>query len=107
MGTRTPASTRQSWPKRYGKRVEQPNARQATVLEQLAELGSERAELAIRKAYMTSVGRHNYDQVIRKIRKAIEQGVGLGLGHEQMREQLGVTSSAYYKIKGGRTAPEA
>jgi len=107
METRTPTSTRKSWPKQYGKRVEQPNVRQATVLEQLAELGAERAEIVARKGYMTSAGRHNYDQVIRKIRKTIDRGVELGLGHEQMRGCVGVNKSAYYKIKGGRTAPEA
>jgi Mn-containing catalase len=87
--------------------VDRPNARQATVLEQLAQLGGERGEIVARKGYMTSAGRHNYDQVIRKIRKTIERGVELGLGHEQMRAQVGVTSSAYYKITGGRTAPES
>jgi hypothetical protein len=103
----TPIESRQSWPKRYGKWVEQPNARQATVLEQLARLGAERAPLVARKAYMTSQGRKEYDPIIRKIRKAIERGVALGLGHDQMRAQVGVNSTAYYKIKGGRTAPEA
>jgi hypothetical protein len=107
MEERTPVSTRKSWPKQYGKRVEQPNVRQATVLSRLGELGTERADLVARKAYMTSSGRREYDQVIRKIRQTIERGVELGLGHEQMRENVGVNRSAYYKIKGGRTAPDA
>lgn len=107
MEARTPTSTRKSWPKQYGKRVEQPNARQRVVLEALDELGRKRADLVGRKAYMTSSGRREYDQVIGKIRKQIDRGVELGLGHEQMRENVGVNKSAYYKIKGGRTAPEA
>jgi hypothetical protein len=88
---------------RWTKWVERPNAKQATVLEELARLGAERAELTSRKAYMTSAGRHNYDQVLAGIRKLIAQGGMLGLGNIQMREQLGITSTAYYKIKGHRT----
>jgi hypothetical protein len=107
MEERTPTSTRKSWPKQYGKRVAEPNARQRAVLEALGELGRERAELVGRKAYMTSSGRRAYDQIIGKIRKQIDRGVELGLGHEQMRENVGVNRSAYYKIKGGRTAPDA
>jgi hypothetical protein len=92
---------------RWTKWVEQPNPRQRAVLEALAELGRERAELVAHRAYMTSSGRRAYDQVIGKIRVKIDKGVELGLGHEQLREQVGVNSTAYYKIKGFRTAPEA
>lgn len=92
---------------RWTKWVEQPNGRQAYVLKCLDELGRKRAELAGRKAYMTSTGRREYDRVIDGIRRQINKGVELGLGHEQMREHLGVVSSAYFKIKNGRTAPEA
>lgn len=91
------------WPKRYGKRVEQPNARQAYALKCLGELGQERADLVEHKAYMTSQGRRDYDRVLAGIRKWIDKGVALGLGHEQLREQVGVNSTAYYKIKSGRT----
>lgn len=99
----TPVESRTSWPRHYGKRVAEPNARQRRVLEQLAVLTIERRELVSRKAYMTSAGRYDYDRVIAGIRRQIEKGVELGMGHEQMREALGVTSTAYYKIKSGRT----
>jgi len=91
------------WPKRYGKRVEQPNGRQAYVLKCLSELGRKRAELVEHKSYMTSAGRREYDQVLAGLRRHIAKGVELGLGHTQMREQVGVTETAYYKIKSGKT----
>jgi hypothetical protein len=99
----TPVESRTSWPRHYGKRVEQPNARQRDVLARLAELTVPRRELVSRKAYMTATGREEYDRVLTKIRAQIERGVGLGIGHEQMREALELTSTAYYKIKSGKT----
>jgi len=99
----TPTESRKSWPERYGRRVAEPNARQRKVLDALSELGARRAELASRKAYMTSAGRKELDSIYGAIRKQIERGVTLGIGHEQMRERVGVNSSAYYKIKSGRT----
>lgn len=99
----TPVESRKSWPKRYGKWVEQPNGKQTAVLERLAELGRKRAALVEHKSYMTSAGRQEYDQVLAGIRRQITKGVELGIGHEQMREQVGVTSSAYYRIKSGKT----
>lgn len=99
----TPTESRKSWPKRYGRRVEEPNARQRKVLDALAELGAQRAELASRKAYMTSSGRQELDKIYTAIRRQIGRGVELGIVHEVMREQVGVNPSAYYKIKNGRT----
>lgn len=99
----TPVESRTSWPRHYGKRVTEPNARQRDVLSRLAELTAPRRELVSRKAYMTATGREEYDRVLADIRKLIERGVKLGIGHEQMREALEITSTAYYKIKSGKT----
>lgn len=88
---------------RWTKWVEQPNAEQQAVLDALATLGDERAELTHRKAYTSTSGRLRLDEIYAELRKLIEDGVKVRLGHEQMRERLGVASSAYYRIKGGRT----
>lgn len=91
--------TKQSWTKW----VERPNARQQRVLDQLGELGERRAELTARKAYMTTPGRLELDKIYAELRSLIARGGLAGLGNLQMRDQLGVTSTAYYKIKGHRT----
>ena len=103
----TPVESRTSWPRHYGKRVAEPNARQRDVLDRLAELTAKRRELTSRKAYMTSSGRTELDSIYTAIRRRIERGVELGIGHEQMREALELTSTAYYKIKSGRTGSGA
>ena len=73
------------------------------VLDKLTELGAERAPLVARRAYMRSDGRAALDKIYVKARKLIERGVELQLLHDEMRERLGVSSAAYYKIKSGET----
>jgi hypothetical protein len=99
----TPTENRKRWPERYGRKVPEPNARQRAVLSKLAELGAERAELVSRKAYTTTAGRVRLDKIYDQIRQQIERGAELRLLHDEMREQVGVNSTAYYKIKNGRT----
>lgn len=91
------------WPGKYGKWIEHPSEEQAAILEQLAQLSDERADLTRRKAYTTTAGRLRLDEVYAQLRKLIYDGHELGIGHEQMRDWTGVTSTAYYKIKSGRT----
>jgi hypothetical protein len=92
---------------RWTKHVAQPNARQQRVLDGLAEHGGRRGELVARKAYTTTAGRIELDRIYAKLRELIERGEQAGLGNVQMRETLGVNSSAYFKIKRGATGSGA
>lgn len=73
------------------------------VLDQLAELGAERAPLVATKAYTRTDGRTRYNAIITKARKLIERGEELGVLSPDMMAALGVTSPAYYKIRNGQT----
>lgn len=91
--------------RRQGRKITEPNAAQAEVLEQLTLAGADRAELAARKAYMTTAGRRELDEIYSDVRYWIVRGSELGIRHEDLREALGVSPNAYYKIKRGETGP--
>lgn len=73
------------------------------LLDRLAELGSERAELQAHRAYMRSEGRRRYDQVLAEIRSGITAAEQLEIQNLDLQDVLGVSSAAFYKIKNGRT----
>lgn len=78
-------------------------ARQEAVLDRLGELGTERAPLVARRAYMRTEGRAQLDKIYTRARALITRGEELEIRQLDMQDALGVSSAAYYKIKNGQT----
>jgi len=78
-------------------------ARQEKILDQLGELGVQRAPLVARRAYMRTEGRAALDKIYAQARKLIERGEAAQLRTLDMQDALGVSGAAYYKIKNGLT----
>lgn len=77
--------------------------RQEAVLSKLGALGSERAPLVARRAYMTTDGRLRLDKIYTQARDLIEKGEQLKVRKLDMQDALGVSGAAFYKIKSGQT----
>lgn len=74
-----------------------------TLLDRLAELGSERAQLQAHRAYMRTEGRLRLDKIYEEVRWLIHQGHDLKIQNLDMQDALGVSPAAFYKIKNGIT----
>lgn len=88
-----------------GNEPERPDygRREQTVLDKLAELGSERAQLQARRAYMRPDGRVRLTKIYDEIRKLITRADELKIQSLDMQDALGVSPAAFYKIKNGLT----
>ena len=88
-----------------GREIDRPHygAEHHEILSQLAVLGAKRKPLADAKAYMTTLGRPRYNQIIAEIREVLARGYELDVWVIDMQHALGVTSPAWYKIKNGQT----
>lgn len=73
------------------------------LLDRMAELGAERAELQAHRAYMSASGRPRYNLVLANIRELIDQASELKIQSIDMQDALQVSPAAFYKIKNGLT----
>lgn len=73
------------------------------MLDQLGELGVERAELRATRAYTQTDGRKRYNAVLAAIRKLDARAETLSIRKLDVMDALGLTSPAYYKIRNGKT----
>lgn len=79
------------------------NKRQTAVLEKLRTLGTERAEIQRRRAYMTTDGRARYNIVLGKIRAEVQRAEALKIRNQDMEDALGLSSTALFNIRSGKT----
>lgn len=71
--------------------------REVELLDQLSELGTVRAALQGRRAYMSTEGRAEYNRVADAIRHLVDVGEALGIRSLDLQDAIGVSSAAFYK----------
>ena len=89
--------------RQYGRNITEPTGPQQDVLDKLADLGELRTE-AVKDRYTVS-GRRRLDDLYADIRHQIDRGGELGMKQDVLREALGVSPNAYWKIKRAETGP--
>jgi phage baseplate assembly protein W len=77
--------------------------REQLLLDKLAELGSERAQLQAHRAYMRTDGRARLSKIYEEVRKLIDRATELKIQSIDMQDALQVSPAAFYKIKNGLT----
>lgn len=76
---------------------------QERLLDDLYDLGTERAPLVAHRRYMTLTGRQRLNEIYDQARELIARGKALKVRKVDMEDALGVTGTAMYKIENKKT----